>query len=345
MPGRHPLPFPHPAVYLALMSEPTPPPVLDDEQAIARLRSRPRPWAEDYLAMYSSWLEGITTSPWLMSLPLDDHMVHRGDGVFEAVKCVAGRLYQWEAHLARLWRSAAAIALRPPLSRQELTRVAVAVVRAGGHPDCLVRIFLSRGPGGFTTNPYECPTPGLYLIATRLHPPPPQAYTQGVEVGITSEVIFPLPGVKSCNYLPNVLLKRLAVDRGWDFAIGLDPDGNLAEGSTENIALVDRGGRLVAPAPGHILEGITLTRCLALARRLVDQGLLQGVERRVLSVEDLRTAREAMLLGTTLDVLPVTRLEGRPLGDGQVGPVARALGRLLEQDIRHNPQASTPALD
>ncbi len=321
-----------------------PPDILSEEQAIGRLQELPRPWADDdYLAMYSNWLGGIVTQPWLMSVPIDDHLVHRGDGVFEATKCEAGRIYLFERHLDRLERSAASIHLQLPISREELTGLARAVIRAGGQRDCMLRIYLSRGPGGFTTNPFECPEPGLYLMVGYIHPLPPETYANGVQVGISR-----VPGksgffasVKSCNYLPNVLLKREAVQQGWDFAVCLDTEGYLAEGSTENIGLVSPDGCLLLPLPGNILEGTTVRRATELAAGLVAEGLLAGSERRALTVSDLKAAKEVMLFGTTLDVLPVSTIDGRAVDGGQPGPVAVELRRRLRDDILNNPEMST----
>jgi branched-chain amino acid aminotransferase len=319
-------------------------PVLDDEAAVDRLRAHPRPWTADYLAMYSSWLGGITTAPWLMSVPVDDHMVHRGDGVFEAAKCVGGRIYQFRRHLERLFRSAASVHLEPPLPLEELEALAVKVAAAGGEPDAMVRVYLSRGPGGFSTNPFECPEPGLYIVASRLKPVPEEKYRSGAAIGISAVPAKSgfFASVKSCNYLPNVLLAREAREKGWDFAIGLDDQGFLAEGSTENIGLVDSAGRLALPPPVHILEGLTLTRAVELAPPLLEQGLLAGVVHRPLSLADLEAAREVMLFGTTLDVLPVCRVGERPIGPGSPGPAAGALRRLMRQDIAANPEMSTP---
>jgi 4-amino-4-deoxychorismate lyase len=322
------------------------PPILSEDQAVQRLKEHPRPWADDYLAMYSSHLGGIVTEPWLMSVPIDDHMVHRGDGVFEATKCVAGRIYQFRPHLDRLTRSAASIQLEIPLTRNELESLAVAVVKAGGQPDCMVRIYVSRGPGGFTTNPFECPRPGLYIMVSKLHSLPAKAYELGVQIGIShvpSKSGF-FASVKSCNYLPNVLLKREAVVKGWDFAIGLDEEGFIAEGSTENIGVVDTSGVLCMPHPVNILEGTTARRAQELAQDMAKQGLLKGLAHRPLSVSDLKEATEVMLFGTTLDVLPVTRMEGEPLADGKPGPVAKELLARLREDILHNHAMSTPAL-
>ena len=320
------------------------PPLLSSDEALARLKALPRPWAGDYLAMYSNWLGGIVTEPWLMSVPLDDHLVHRGDGVFEATKCLNGRIYLFERHLERLKRSATSIHLDLPLTRRELTALATAVVRAGGQRECMLRIFLSRGPGGFSTNPYECPQAGVYVVASRIHPPSEEIYALGANLGVSQVPAKSgfFAGVKSCNYLPNVLLKREAITHGWDFAICLDPDGYLAEGSTENMGLVDDGGTLLLPPPDNILEGTTAKRTVELAQGLVESGELAGVARRHLKVEELRTAAEVMLFGTTLDVLPVCRIDGKPVGDGQVGPVARKLRALILDDIANNPEMSTP---
>jgi branched-subunit amino acid aminotransferase/4-amino-4-deoxychorismate lyase len=323
------------------------PSILSADQAVQKLKERPRPWAEgEYLAMFSSHLGGIVTEPWLMSVPIDDHMVHRGDGVFEATKCIAGRIYQFRQHLERLARSAASIQLELPLTRNELESLAVAVVRAGGEPDCMVRIYVSRGPGGFTTNPFECPEAGLYVVVSKLHSLPSKAYEMGVQIGISqvpSKSGF-FASVKSCNYLPNVLLKREAVMRGWDFAIGLDERGQIAEGSTENIGLVGAGGALCLPLPENILEGTTARRAQELAQEMVAEGLLKGFEHCTISVAELRKASEVMLFGTTLDVLPVTRLEGEPIGGGKPGPVAKELLARMRKDVLDNYEMSTPAL-
>jgi branched-subunit amino acid aminotransferase/4-amino-4-deoxychorismate lyase len=321
-----------------------PPAILSEDQAIARLKGLERPWASDYLVMYSSWLGGIVREPWLMQVPIDDHMVHRGDGVFEMAKCVMGRIYQLDRHLVRLAGSAQAIQLELPTDLGALKRLLVAVTKAGGQADCAVRVYLSRGPGGFTTNPFECPQAGVYVMVSHLHHPSESAYQNGVRLGVsrvpTKSGFY--AAVKSCNYLPNVLLKREALARGWDYGLGLDDEGFLAEGSTENVGLVDAAGRLLLPLPHHILEGTTVRRATELAAGLVDAGRLAGVEHRALSLEDLEQAREVMLFGTTLDVLPVTRLEGRPVGDGQPGAVARQLLELLRQDVLQNHEMSTP---
>src|SRR5262249_21110877 len=116
-----------------------------------------RPYHDGYYAMYSTVFDAIVTDPVLMLVPMGEHMVHPGDGVFETFKCVGGALYNLNAHLDRVENSAQMIGLALPMPRTELVRRIVETVQAGGRRDCLVRLLVSRGPGSFGVNPYDSP--------------------------------------------------------------------------------------------------------------------------------------------------------------------------------------------
>ena len=299
-----------------------------------------------YYAMYSSWWDGITTDPNLMVVPVDDHMVHRGDGLFETFKCVDGAIYNLAAHLARLEGGARTIALDLPWSRADVERIVGEVLRAGGRRDALVRIFVSRGPGGHSANPYECPRPLLMVLAIRLPPPFMEAHPEGAKVGISGvphkDGFF--AQVKSVNYLPNVLMKKQAVDAGMDFMLGFDKNGHMTELPTENFGIVTADRVLRVPKPGHILLGTTMLRVLELARdRLVPSGVLAGVEEADVPRAELETAAEMLVFGTTPNVTAVTEFAGRPVGDGRPGPVWRELSRTFEADLK-NPAMLTPMM-
>jgi len=300
----------------------------------------------DYYAMYSSWWDGITTEPNLMVVPVDDHMVHRGDGLFETFKCVDGAVYNLEAHLARLENGAKAIALQMPWSRGDIRRIIGEVLKAGGRRDALIRIFVSRGPGGHSANPYECPEPLLMVLAIRLPPPFMASHPDGARVGLSAvpnkEGMF--AQVKSVNYLPNVLMKKQAVDAGVDFMLGFDKDGHMTELPTENFGIVTTERVLKVPRPDHILAGTTMGRVLALARdHLVPAGVLAGVEEADVPRAELETAAEMLVFGTSPHVTAVTEFAGRPVGDGMPGPVWRELSRLFEADLK-NPAMLTPVV-
>jgi len=318
---------------------------MDDYRA-ALERAR-QPYQARYDAMYSSLLDGIVTDPVLMQVPVDDHLVHRGDGVFETVKCEAGALYNLDGHLERLGRSAAALDLALPDGLAGVREASLATARAGGRRDCLVRILVSRGPGGFSVDPFESVGPQLYVIAYALPAPFMERHPDGAAV-IRSSIPVKAPffaGVKSCNYLANVLMKREAVLAGADIAAGFDAQGRLAEGATENIGIVSAEGQLLFPRPDGILKGTTMYRVLELAQELVADGLLSAAGMADIGPDAIAAAREILLVGTTTDVAPVSRFDGRAVPGPVPGPVARGLNDRLRDDILHNSAMRTPVFE
>ena len=310
-------------------------PLLSAEDAARRIAAARTPWQSAYYAMYSSVLGGIVTDPAWMLVPVDDHLVHRGDGVFETLKALNGRIYGYDAHLARLARSSAALGLALPGGETGVREAIVATLEAGGKPDALVRVLVARGPGGFNVNPYESPAPALYIVAYRLPPPFMVSHPNGAKTGVSRVPAKPPPVavIKTCNYIPNALMKKEAVDRGLDFVFGLDDRGYLAESATENLALVTRDGWLLAPQQRQILAGTTLDKMLGFARGLVDEGVLRGVEHRDLLPADAELAVEILIAGTTANVTAVTEFEGLPVGEGRPGPVHARLSALLDADL------------
>ncbi|MFH0809241.1 MAG: aminotransferase class IV [Pseudomonadota bacterium] len=314
-------------------------PELSRPEVLSFLERLRRPYHANYLAMYSSLYGGIIRDPSLMMVPIDDHVVHRGDGVFETAKCAGGRLYQLRAHLQRLIVSANAIDLDLPASLEDLSRIMIATVRSGGSEDCYVRILATRGPGGFAPGPGECEEPQLYVVAYRAAAYGEDLFERGVRV-ITSRIpVKPsfFANVKSCNYLPNVLMKKEAMDRGVDYAVSVDERGYLAEGAAENLALVSKdSGRLCFPRFKRILQGITVSRLAVLA----PGGGLGEPEFADMRLAEAFEASEMLLLGTSFDVLPVVELDGRPIGDGRPGPVFRRTREILLHDLYQNNEAS-----
>lgn len=320
------------------------PPYLDWAGLAAWGRARPlADYQRNYYAMYSSVFDAITREPELMVVPLDDHLVHRGDGLFETCKCLDGGIYNFEAHLDRLFGGARELALKIPWTREELAEVSAAVLRAGEHRDALLRLLVSRGPGGHGASPYESVGPQLYVLAKAAGAPFMATHPGGARVGISRYPVKPgvFARVKSVNYLPNALMKKEAIDGGCDFMVGVDEDGHLAELPTESLMVVTDDDLLAAPGPEHVLPGTTLLRVMELARAELAAGgalarLLRGVERRDLSPDDARSARELLVVGTTPNVAACTVFDGRPVGTGRPGPVQAVLDALLEADM-HNP--------
>jgi len=299
-----------------------------------RVRTLTRPGEENFLAFYDHRLGAVFTNPRLMLIPLDDHLVHRGDGVFEAMRFEDGAIYQLDEHVGRLMRSAAAIDLTCPVGLEALADLVrqVCVVSAAAEGNVLV--FLGRGPGGFTLDTRECPEPSLYVVVKRFPRKAESFWENGV-----SAVRTRIPAkqgwmsqIKSVNYLPNVLMKKDAVDQGADYPLCFDDEGFLAEGSTENAVLVDRDGVFVVPELRNALMGTTLKRAMNLAAGFVP------VATRPVPEDELYGCREIILLGTSIDAVSVVRYNGRVVADGRPGPVSRRLRELLVADRKAHGQ-------
>ncbi|SRR5579883_349025 len=305
-------------------------PIIDESNFIQKIKSRKNPFFAEYHAFYSSWFGGIVKNPEMMLLPMDDHMVHRGDGIFEAMKAVNRSVYLMEEHLERLFDSAEKISLNLPFDVNHVKEIILETLRFANQDNASIRVFISRGPGNFSVNPYDSIEPQLYVIVIPLKSPLPEKYIHGVTVG-KSEIPIKsswMNQVKSCNYLPNVLMKKEAVDRGFDFIIGIDSDGRVTEGPTENIMIVDHNETIIHPPLNNILKGITMVRVCELAR---ENGM--KTEIKSISLADVKSATEVMITGTSLNVIPVVKFEKGVIGTGHPGAIAKKLNKLIINDI------------
>lgn len=308
--------------------------ILTSEEAVARLRAAVHPKTASYYAMYSSLLDGIVTDPAFMVLPIDDHMVHRGHGVFDTAIVHDGYVYQLDPHLDRFLESARLSKISPPRPRAALRQIILETIAASERRSASVRYWLSAGPGGFGLSSTECVGSSFFVMVFAGLRYPESYYTQGMRI-ITSTVPIKPPlfaRIKSTNYLPNVLVVMEAKEKGVDNGLFLDPHGLLAEGSNMNVAIVTTDGVFRHPKFDGILAGITIQRMLHLAETLVRQGLLKGIAVEDIPVETARSAAEMIMVGSAIKVAPVVEWDGRPIGNGKPGPVARALYALWQAD-------------
>ncbi|MBI4524952.1 MAG: D-amino-acid transaminase [Deltaproteobacteria bacterium] len=311
-------------------------PVFNSEEAMAQLRRSTHPGSAHFYAMYSSLFGGIITDPALMVLPLDDHMVHRGHGVFDTATLVNGMLYQLDQHLERFLRSAKMARISLPFPAERLRQIILDTAAASGRRDGSVRYWLSAGPGGFGLSSAECVGSSFYVMVFRQEGYPESFYTRGVKV-ITSTVPIKPPffaRVKSTNYLPNVLVLLEAKERGADNGIFIDDRGMVAESSNMNVAFVSRDRVFRHPQFGAVLSGVTVQRMLRLAEGLVKEGALTKIEIGDITVAEGKAAAEMMLVGSSIKVAPVVEWDHQPIGDGKPGPIARKFLDLWHEDIR-----------
>jgi 4-amino-4-deoxychorismate lyase len=290
----------------------------------------------NFWAFYSSQLGGIVTDPALMVIPFDDHMVHRGHGIFDTAGLVEGKIYDLEAHLDRFLLSAERSKLRLPGSRDEMRDIIVKTTAASGRRDGSIRYWLSSGPGSLELTPAAGAEPGFFVMVFAGLSYPDRWYTEGLKVMTTTYPIkAPFYAItKATNYLPNVLMQMEAKQAGFDNGVFIDADGHVGESSNMNVAFVTSGRVFAHPKFDHILRGCTSVRMLELAHGLKDQGLIKAVEVRDITVPEARASREMLLLGSSVKVAPIIQWDAQTIGDGKPGPVAKALLRLLEDDMR-----------
>jgi len=254
------------------------------------------------------WLDGHVRDPEQARVSVLDHGLLYGDGVFEGIRVLSGKIADLDRHLDRLELSARAIYLTLPLARSELVALIRATVAEQGQADAYVRLVVTRGVGRLGIDTASCVTPMVLCVVDSfdLYGSAPG---QGLRL-VTASRRRPDPDVldprvKSLNYLNNVLNKHEAKSRGGDEALVLNRRGQVAEASAANV-FVRRGMRLFTP-PGSdgALEGITRRRIFELAPAMG----LEVLERTLTSL-DLLAADEVFLTGSGAGIVPVAALDG-----------------------------------
>jgi 4-amino-4-deoxychorismate lyase len=310
--------------------------VLSADDVLASLRGLRTKQPVKFSAFYSSQLGGIVTDPALMVIPFDDHMVHRGHGIFDTAGLVNGRIYDLEAHLDRFLGCAERSRLRLAGSRADMREIIVKTTAASGLREGAIRYWLSSGPGSLELSPAAGAEPGFFVMVFGGLSYPARWYAEGLRVMTTTYPIKPplYATTKATNYLPNVLMQMEAREAGLDSGVFIDERGFVGEGSNMNVAFVMNDGVLRHPRFERVLAGCTSLRLLELAQGLVGRRVLTGVEVCDITVDAARGAREMVLLGSSVKVAPIVEWDGQPIGDGKPGPAAKALLELLERDMR-----------
>ncbi|MDH4180215.1 MAG: branched-chain-amino-acid transaminase [Armatimonadota bacterium] len=248
-----------------------------------------------------------------------------GDGVFEGIRGYNGRIFRLDQHLERLYRGARAISLEVPMTPEELRDVVLETVRRNNLHDCYVRVILSRGEGDLGLNPLNCQFPAtLVVIASTIALYPHEVYEQGLDV-ITCVTRRNMPTalnpqIKSLNYLNNILGRIEVNGAGAHEGLMLNHLGYVAEATGDNVFIWRDQHLLTPPTYAGLLEGITRQVVLEMAEEM---GLSPREE--MLTLYQVYSADECFLTGTAAEIAPVSRLDGKMIGDGKPGPITKRL--------------------
>src|SRR5215213_30568 len=310
--------------------------LLTEHDVVEQLRALRARQPVKYTAFYSSQLGGVVTDPALMVIPFDDHMVHRGHGIFDTAGIVNGKIYDLDAHLDRFLKSAERSKLKLPCPREEMRDIIIKTTAASGRRDGSIRYWLSSGPGNLDLTPVAGADPGFFVMIFAGLVYPEKWKIDGVRVMTTTYPIKPplYAITKTTNYMPNVLMQMEAKEKGFDNGVFIDHDGHVGESSNMNVAFVNNDDVLVHPKFDHILSGCTSMRLLELAQMLVTRGELKGVTVSHISFDEALAAKEMLLIGSSVKVAGIVQWDDHKIGDGKPGPISRALLDLLEEDMR-----------
>ena len=256
------------------------------------------------------------------SVSVFDHGLLYGDGVFEGIRAYNGRVFKLERHVERLAASAAGLRIALPDTPAGLAATILETCRRNEIVDGYIRVVVTRGRGDLGINPRSCDRPELLVIAR----PVLSLYARsqdGIRL-VTSSFRRPAPdavppGIKSLNYVNNVLARLEANDRGADEALLLDASGLVAEASADNIFIVTREG-LVTPPTATNLDGITRETVFEIAAELAVPCQAQPI-----ALFDVWTAREVFICGTGAEIVPVRSVDERIIGTGDVGPITQRI--------------------
>ena len=282
------------------------------------------------------WINGRLRPEQEAVLPVTDHGLLYGDGIFEGIRFYHRHPFRLAAHLQRLADSAAAIQLTLPCSQARLVEAVNEIIDAFPKENGYLRLMLTRGSGPLGLDPAACRQPNTILIASQLEMASPKQRREGIKLVVATTRRQSADGldprIKSLNYLNAILARMEASRAGAQEAVLLNPQGRVAEGSAENLFIV-RDGRLSTPRPiDGALAGVTRSVVLELA-----EALNIPAREAPLTPYDLYTADECFLSGTGAELIPVREVDGRPLRHCP-GAIFSMLSHAFQQQIKQETQ-------
>ncbi len=280
------------------------------------------------------YVNGRITDAASAVIPVFDHGFLYGEGVYETLRTYAGEPFLFEPHMRRLRRSGGMIHLEVPGTDEEMMqKIRETMAAEPGLKEAYIRILITRGVGELTYNLAATPVPSTVIIVKPFPEPPAAHFTDGIALALVSvrrnHPSALNPRIKSNNLLNNALAMQEALRQGAEEALMLNQQDEIAECSQSNFFIVKDGHVFTPPVTAGLLPGITREFVLDVAR---DAGV--PAEERTLSTADMWSADEAFITGTTREITPVVKVDGRPFGAGTPGPITLKLLETFRKKTR-----------
>ena len=261
-----------------------------------------------------------------------DHGYLYGDGIYETLRAYNGKVFEIEKHTKRLFQSAAKMALRLPLDENGFHKAINDSVLENNLLEAYIRVSVSRGVGAIGLDPDLCPEPTTVIIAKQFEGYPAEMFEKGLKVAVVNtrrnhpESLD--PAIKSTNCLNTIFAKMEAKRAGAYEGILLNHSNMVAEGTVSNIFIVKSGKIITPPLIAGILEGVTRDLVIRLAHE-ADITLYEELFTEV----QLWQADEAFITNTTMEVMPVTRVDDHTIAGGSPGAVTKRLMASYRQEV------------
>jgi branched-chain amino acid aminotransferase len=275
------------------------------------------------------WMNGKLVDWKDATIHVGSHVVHYGSAVFEGARCYStprgSACFRLDAHMRRLFDSCKIYRMEPQLDQAALTEAVFETIRANQYRACYIRPIVYRGYNELGVNPFPCPVDAAILTWEWGAYLGKDALEKGVDVRVSSWTrahpnTFPTLAKSSANYANSQLIKMEAVVEGYSEGIALDTQGNLSEGSGQNLFLVRDNVLYTPPLAAAVLPGITRSTVMTLAQDLGFTVVEQVLPREMLYISD-----EAFFVGTAAEITPIRTVDKIQIGKGQRGPVAETL--------------------
>jgi branched-chain amino acid aminotransferase len=284
------------------------------------------------------WMDGEFI-PWeKANVHVLTHTLHYGLGVFEGIRCYktpkGPAVFRLTDHIRRLENSAKLVGMELPYPVEDLIRAVKQTIRKNEIEECYIRPIAFYGYGVMGLNPAG----SKVNVAIAVWPWGTYLGEEGLERGIRAKIspwlrihprILPPQAKVVANYANSILAKVDALNSGYDEAILLNIDGNIAEGPGENLFIVKEGKLITPPVSSGALVGITRDSIIKIAG---DEGI--EFEERDFKPEELYSADEAFFTGTAAEVTPIREVDGKIIGKGKRGPVTERLQRIFFGAVR-----------
>lgn len=274
------------------------------------------------------WMDGEFVALKDAKINVLAHVVHYGSSVFEGIRCYETEngpaVFRLEEHMQRLIDSAKIYKMDVPYTRDELVQAVIDTIKANNLKSCYIRPITYRGFGELGVNPLGCPIETTIAVWEWGSYIGEEEMENGANIGVSTwrkpaPNTFPAMAKAGANYMNSQLANLEAGEHGYDEAILLDYQGNVAEGSGENLFIVE-GNEIVTPSLDSVLRGITRDTIITIAKDLGYE-----VKEEIIARERLYLADEVFFTGTAAEVTPIRAIDNRQIGIGKRGPITKEI--------------------